>query len=69
MKVEAALTNDPENDDLVKLKNDLEEVIHLTQELVDSQVSRTMEWRGVDGDLEGVGGGEKCKDQQPSEED
>jgi len=33
-QVDAALTSDPDNEDLVKLKNDLEEVITLTEDLV-----------------------------------
>jgi survival-of-motor-neuron-related-splicing factor 30 len=33
--VEAALTTDPSNEELLKLKNDLTEVIELTKELVD----------------------------------
>ncbi|PVD31943.1 hypothetical protein C0Q70_07369 [Pomacea canaliculata] len=33
-QVEASLTTDPENSDLLKLKNDLLEVINLTQELI-----------------------------------
>jgi len=35
-QVEAALTTDPDNEDLVKLKNDLEEVIALTEDLLGS---------------------------------
>lgn len=37
MQVEAALTTDPENEELLKLKIDLEEVIELTQDLIKSQ--------------------------------
>jgi len=33
-QVEAALTTDPDNEDLVKLKNDLDEVITLTEDLL-----------------------------------
>lgn len=36
-QVEAALTTNPDNEDLLKLKSDLQEVITLTKELVDSQ--------------------------------
>lgn len=36
-QVEAALTTDPDNEELQKLKIDLEEVIELTQDLVKSQ--------------------------------
>jgi survival-of-motor-neuron-related-splicing factor 30 len=39
-QVEAALTTDPDNEDLLKLKSDLQEVITLTQELVDNRVRR-----------------------------
>jgi len=39
-QVEAALTTDPDNDDLLKLKSDLQEVITLTQELVSSQTQK-----------------------------
>lgn len=37
MQVEAALTTDPENEELLKLKIDLEEVIELTHDLIKSQ--------------------------------
>lgn len=37
-QVEAALTTDPENEELVKLKVDLEEVIQLTCELIKTQL-------------------------------
>jgi len=40
-QVEAALTNDPDNDDLLKLQKDLQEVIELTQELANAQASKT----------------------------
>ncbi|XP_064597525.1 survival of motor neuron-related-splicing factor 30-like [Liolophura sinensis] len=39
-QVEASLTNDPGNEDLLKLKKDLQEVINLTQELL-SQNTKT----------------------------
>lgn len=35
-KVEAALLTDPENEELLKLKADLEEVIELTRDLINS---------------------------------
>ena len=35
--MEAALTTDPNNEELLKLKIDLEEVIELTQDLIKSQ--------------------------------
>jgi len=35
-QVEAALTNDPSNPELTKLKSDLEEVINLTKELIET---------------------------------
>ncbi|XP_002733799.1 survival of motor neuron-related-splicing factor 30-like [Saccoglossus kowalevskii] len=38
-QVEAALTNDPENEELLKLKTDLQEVIELTQDLLDAKPS------------------------------
>ena len=41
-QVQAALTTDPENEDLLKLQKDLEEVINLTLEL--ATVRRN--WRG-----------------------
>lgn len=37
-QVEAALTTNPENDELLKLKNDLEEVINLTKDLIKAQM-------------------------------
>lgn len=36
-QVEAALLTDPENDELLKLKSDLEEVIELTRDLIKTQ--------------------------------
>lgn len=42
-QVEAALTTDPENEELLKLKTDLEEVIELTQDLIRTQQSETRE--------------------------
>lgn len=39
-QVEAALTSDPENPELLKLKEDLSQVIQLTQELIQSQVDK-----------------------------
>ncbi|KPP75718.1 survival of motor neuron-related-splicing factor 30-like [Scleropages formosus] len=38
-QVEAALSTDPENDDLLKLQKDLQEVIELTKDLLSSQPS------------------------------
>lgn len=35
--MEAALTTDPENEELIKLKADLQEVIELTQDLLKNQ--------------------------------
>ena len=35
IQVEAALTNDPSNEELMKLKTDLEEVIGITRDLID----------------------------------
>lgn len=37
LQVEAALTSDPSNAELLKLKSDLEEVIALTKNLIDTQ--------------------------------
>lgn len=37
LQVEAALLTDPENEELLKLKADLEEVIELTQDLIKTQ--------------------------------
>lgn len=38
VKVEAALTTDPNNEELLKLKTDLDEVIQLTCELIKTQL-------------------------------
>jgi hypothetical protein len=38
-QVEAALTTSPEDEELLKLKQDLQEVIELTQELLRSQLA------------------------------
>lgn len=40
-QVEAALTTSPEDEELLKLKQDLEEVIQLTQELLRSQIAES----------------------------
>lgn len=37
-QVEAALTTSPDNEELLKLKNDLEEVIQLTCDLIKAQL-------------------------------
>ncbi|KRF80932.1 survival of motor neuron-related-splicing factor 30 isoform X2 [Drosophila novamexicana] len=37
-QVEAALQTDPRNDELLKLKDDLEEVIKLTRDLIKTQL-------------------------------
>lgn len=37
LQVEAALLTDPQNEELLKLKTDLEEVIELTQDLIKTQ--------------------------------
>lgn len=39
VKVEAALLTDPENGELLKLKQDLEEVIELTRDLIKTQLA------------------------------
>ncbi|XP_030058628.1 survival of motor neuron-related-splicing factor 30 [Microcaecilia unicolor] len=41
-QVESALSTDEENDDLLKLKKDLQEVIELTKDLLSSQPSETL---------------------------
>jgi len=40
-QVEAALTTDPENEELNQLKSDLEEVINLTQDLLNAQLGHS----------------------------
>jgi len=40
-QVEAALTTDPENEELITLKSDLEEVINLTQDLLNAQLGQS----------------------------
>nr|CAB3266398.1 survival of motor neuron-related-splicing factor 30-like [Phallusia mammillata] len=39
-QVEAALSSDPENDELLKLKQDLEEVIQLTEDLLGTETAK-----------------------------
>lgn len=46
-QVEAALTSDPSNAELLKLKSDLEEVIALTKNLIDTQASTTTNNAGL----------------------
>uniref|UniRef100_A0A069DXP7 Putative survival of motor neuron-related-splicing factor 30 n=1 Tax=Panstrongylus megistus TaxID=65343 RepID=A0A069DXP7_9HEMI len=48
-QVEAALTTAPENDELIKLKNDLEEVIQLTCDLIKAQL---LDEKAVDGEID-----------------
>ncbi|BES88791.1 Survival of motor neuron-related-splicing factor [Nesidiocoris tenuis] len=48
-QVEAALTTNPENEELLKLKADLEEVITLTKDLLKTQL---LEDKVIDGDLD-----------------
>ena len=40
-QVEAALTSDPANSELLKLKTDLEQVINLTKTLIEQQVAKS----------------------------
>ncbi|XP_015122517.1 survival of motor neuron-related-splicing factor 30 isoform X2 [Diachasma alloeum] len=47
-QVEAALTTDPTNEELLKLKIDLEEVIELTQDLIKSQQQEKRQSNGMD---------------------
>ncbi|XP_012265512.2 survival of motor neuron-related-splicing factor 30 [Athalia rosae] len=47
-QVEAALTTDPNNEELLKLKIDLEEVIELTHDLVRSQQQEKRQANGMD---------------------
>ena len=42
-QVEAALTSDPANSELLKLKTDLEQVINLTKTLIEQQVAKSNE--------------------------
>ncbi|KAJ8679974.1 hypothetical protein QAD02_015761 [Eretmocerus hayati] len=51
-QVEAALTTDPDNEELLKLKIDLEEVIELTSDLIKSQQQEKKEEETVDKDPE-----------------
>lgn len=41
--MEAALTTSPDNEELLKLKGDLEEVIRLTVDLIKAQISEDKE--------------------------
>jgi len=43
-QVEAALTGDPENEELLNLKKDLDEIIGITQELV-GETKKTVTWK------------------------
>lgn len=56
-QVEAALTTDADNEDLLKLKNDLQEVITLTKELVDSQARSELNDADSDDDDDQVSSG------------
>ncbi|XP_011309933.1 survival of motor neuron-related-splicing factor 30 [Fopius arisanus] len=47
-QVEAALTTDPSNEELLKLKIDLEEVIELTHDLIKSQQHEKRQSNGMD---------------------
>ncbi|KAK0159613.1 hypothetical protein PV327_010709 [Microctonus hyperodae] len=47
-QVEAALTTDPTNEELLKLKIDLEEVIELTHDLIKSQQQEKRQTNGMD---------------------
>lgn len=47
-QVEAALTTDPNNEELTKLKIDLEEVIELTHDLIKSQQQEKRQANGMD---------------------
>lgn len=47
-QVEAALTTDPSNEELLKLKIDLEEVIELTHDLIKSQQQEKRQANGMD---------------------
>lgn len=46
--MEAALTTDPNNEELTKLKIDLEEVIELTHDLIKSQQQEKRQANGMD---------------------
>lgn len=46
--MEAALTTDPTNEELLKLKIDLEEVIELTHDLIKSQNQEKRQSNGMD---------------------
>lgn len=47
-QVEAALTTDPNNEELIKLKFDLKEVIKLTHDLIKSQQQEKRQANGMD---------------------
>lgn len=51
-QVEAALTTDPENEELVQLKNDLEQVLTLTQDLINAQLGAAVLKEDEPDDLE-----------------
>ncbi|XP_076457263.1 survival of motor neuron-related-splicing factor 30-like [Babylonia areolata] len=65
-QVEASLTTDPDNEDLQKLKGDLQEVIDLTQELISGKTTGAAGGSGV----EGVSGGadDSVAEETPSQE-
>lgn len=48
LQVEAALTTDPNNEELIKLKFDLKEVIKLTHDLIKSQQQEKRQANGMD---------------------
>ena len=43
-QVEAALTGDPENAELLSLKKDLDEIIEITEELIDDTKKKVNFW-------------------------
>ena len=43
-QVEAALTGDPENGELLSLKKDLDEIIEITEELIDDTKKKVNFW-------------------------
>lgn len=50
-QVEAALTGDPENSELLSLKKDLDEIIGITEELIDDTKKKVNLWAKTLGGL------------------
>lgn len=63
-QVEAALTTNPDNEELLKLKSDLEEVITLTKDLLKAQLT---EEKNTDGEIEEQDITDIITDESPNE--